>query len=73
MPERRGDYFRPRNHFNARHALEALDRDTLIIAIIANDFLRHGEIDDATFELLLTAAGRIGEVRDKITPRRHKR
>ena len=72
MPERCGHRFKPRNHFNARDALEALDRQTLIVAIIAADFLRHGEIDDATFDLLLTAAAQIGAIRDEVSPRRHK-
>jgi hypothetical protein len=52
----------------ARQALQALDREALVVLIIASDMLAQKTITEDVFERLTTAVGRIGKVRDEIAP-----
>lgn len=57
---------------SARDALSALDHEILVVAIIGADFLQRRELDDATWNRLGIAVGRIGDSRSRICPVRIK-
>jgi hypothetical protein len=52
----------------ARQALQTLDREALVVLIIASDMLAHKIISEDVLERLTTAVGRIGKVRDEVAP-----
>ena len=52
----------------ARQALQTLDREALVVLIIASDMLAHKTITEEVLERLTTAVGRIGKVRDEVAP-----
>jgi hypothetical protein len=56
----------------ARQALQTLDREALVVLIIASDMLAHKTITDDVLERLETAVGRIGKVRDEISPAEYR-
>jgi len=51
-----------------RDALITLDHESLVVAIIANDFLEHREIDEATWTRLTQAVSRINKTRATSAP-----
>ena len=75
MPERIGaehSYKPIRNRVNPRDALEALDHEALVVALVASDIHEHREIDDETWGRLSVAVGRINTARNACSPARHK-
>lgn len=74
MPDRPIDHkFRPmRRSMPAREALQSLDHESLVVAIIGSDIHEHREADEATLDRLLHAVERIGRARDAVVPARHK-
>lgn len=55
---------RGKRRINPLNLLRALDRESLVVVIIASDVKQHREIDKASFERLALAASRIGAVRE---------
>jgi hypothetical protein len=51
-----------------RDALITLDHESLVVAIIASDFLEHREIDQATWARLAQAVSRINKTRAASAP-----
>ena len=71
MPERIGTEhsYRPVPlRIPPRDALITLDHESLVVAIIAGDFLEHREIDDATWARLAQAVSRISKTRAASAP-----
>ncbi len=54
----------------ARDLLELIDRQAMIVAVIAGDILQSRSVDEASFQLLADAVRRIGEARDIAAPAR---
>jgi hypothetical protein len=59
-----------RQRLSARDALAALDHESLVVAIIGSDFLKHREIDEPTLSRLAAAVDRISNVRAECAPAR---
>ncbi len=73
MPERIGQdhaYKPVRNRISPRDALETLDHESLVVAIIGADFLEHKEIDGETWNRLGAAVQRINTTRAMCAPAR---
>ncbi len=71
MPERIGakhSYKPVRNRISPRDALATLDHESLVVAIIAHDFLEHKEIDEPTWARLAQSVARINETRAMAAP-----
>ena len=70
MPERLAEHsYKPvRNRINPRDALATLDHESLVVAIIARDFLEHKEIDEPTWARLAQSVARINETRAMAAP-----
>lgn len=74
MPERLpDDSYKPKKWLNARDALQALDHESLVVAIIGADVLKHREIDQETWDRLANAVNRINDTRAKFAPARNVR
>jgi primase-polymerase (primpol)-like protein len=75
MPERVGPAHshKPQKWLNYRHALEALDHEALVVAVIGADFLKYRELDEETWSRLATAVERITATRAKLSPARSVR
>jgi len=76
MPERVGaehSYKPVRNRILPREALEALDHESLVVAIIGADFLEHKEIDEPTWCRLAQGVQRINSARAIAAPLRHRK
>jgi hypothetical protein len=69
MPDRVGEkhHHKPRRWVSARDALQSLDHESLVVAVIGADFLEHKEIDEDTWLRLATSVSRINTVRAEIT------
>jgi hypothetical protein len=52
-----------RSRISPRDALTILDREAMVVGVIAGDILEHREVDEATFDWLAQAIARIGRVR----------
>ena len=57
----------------ARDALETLDHESLVVAVIGSDFLDRREIDEPTWARLASAVQRINSTRAEYSPTRIKR
>jgi len=53
---------------NPRELLATLDHESLVVAIIARDFLEHKEIDEPTWARLAQSVARINETRAMAAP-----
>jgi len=76
MPERRGGvtgYGPVRNRILPREALEALDHEALVIAVIASDIQQRRDIDEPTWARLSLAVQRINDARNACCPARVSR
>lgn len=74
MPERPIDHHvKPaRYRMPTRDALESVDHEALVVAMIAGDIHEHQTIDTATMSRLAQAVSRIGMVRDACMPARYR-
>ena len=66
MPERIGaehSYNPAPLRIPSRDVLATLDHESLVVSIIASDFLKHREIDEATWARLAQSVSRINEAR----------
>ena len=54
----------------ARDALATLEHESLVVALIGDDFLKHRSIDDETWARLASSVQRIGDTRAKCEFRR---
>ena len=71
MPERVGaehSYKPVRNRILPREALEALDHEALVVAVIASDIQERRDIDESTWTRLALAANRINITRNVCCP-----
>ena len=74
MPERIGDVSGPvRNRVLPREALEALDHEALVVAVVASDIQERRSIDEQTFARLSLAVQRINDARNACCPARTSR
>jgi len=76
MPERLGGvtgYGPVRNRILPREALEALDHEALVVAVIASDIQQRRDIDEPTWARLSLAVQRINDARNACCPARVSR
>ena len=74
MPERLGDVSGPvRSRISPREALEALDHEALVVAVIASDIQERRDIDKPTWARLSLAVQRINDARNGCCPAKNSR
>ncbi len=76
MPERVGEqhFHRPvRQRIPPRDALALLDHESLVVAIIGADILKHKQLDEPTMSRLAQAVNRINSTRAMCAPARVSR
>ena len=71
MPRKVGDFHSGKPislRIPPRDALRVLDHESLVVAVIASDFLEHRNIDEATWIRLAKSVSLINEIRAASTP-----